>query len=148
VLIVAPFLGHRLGQLVPSLVAASGRGVAVTALVRPEDAAKAWAQRYLGPLRAGGVAVVERTDNMHEKVVVVDRHVAYHGSLNPLSHVDTTESVMRFTCPSIAESLYVLFHPSVGQSFAERVSIEILSGRGRQEWRTAWGDPPPWWRNS
>lgn len=55
---------------------------------------------------------------------------------------------MRFTCPAIAESLYVLFHPSVRQSFGERVSIEILSSRGRREWRTAWGKPPLWWRNS
>ncbi len=148
VLILAPFLGNRLRLLVHSLVAARGRGVTVTILVRPQDATKAWVQQFLRPLRAVGVAIVEGTDSMHEKVVVVDRHVAYHGSLNPLSHRDTTESVMRFTCPPIAESLYVLYHPSVGQSFGERVSIEILSGRGRREWRKAWGDPPQWWTHS
>ena len=145
VLILAPFLGNRLRQVVPSLVAASARGVAVTVLVRPQYAAKASALGHLDQLRAAGVAIVERTNRMHEKVVVVDRQVAYHGSLNPLSHKATTESVMRFACPPIAESLYVLYHPSVGQSFAERVSIEILSGRGRVEKREAWGDVPLWY---
>src|SRR5207302_925421 len=86
VLILAPFLGNRLGQVVPSLIAASSRGVTVTALVRPQYAAKASAQEYLNQLRAAGVAIVERTNRMHEKIVVVDQHVAYHGSLNPLSH--------------------------------------------------------------
>lgn len=148
VLILAPFLGGRLAQVIPRLVAARDRGVAVTVLVRPQYAAKASAQQYLDPLRAAGVEIVERTNRMHEKVVVVDHHVAYHGSLNPLSHKSTTESMMRFACPPIAESLYVLYHPTAGQSFAERVSIEIMTGRGRRESRTAWGDPPLWWKIS
>lgn len=83
---------------------------------------------------------------MHEKIVVVDQQVAYHGSLNPLSHKFTTESMMRFACPPIAESLYLLYQPAAGQTFAERVSIEILFGCGRAESRTAWGDPPLWWK--
>ena len=148
VLILAPFLGRRLAQVIPRLVAARDRGVTVTVLVRPQYAAKASAQQYLDPLRAAGVEIVERTNRMHEKVVVVDQHVAYHGSLNPLSHKFTSESMMRFACPPIAESLYVLYHPAAGQSFAERVSIETISGRGRSESRTAWGDPPLWWKVS
>ncbi len=69
----------------------------MTVMVRPEYAAKSWGQQHLDPLRVAGVAVVERTNRVHEKLVVVDRRIAYHGSLNPLSHKFTNESMMRST---------------------------------------------------
>jgi hypothetical protein len=141
ILILAPFLGHRFAQVVPALTAARDRGVAVTVLVRPQHAAKASIQKYLDPLRAAGMQIVERTNRMHEKVVVVDERVAYHGSLNPLSHKFTNESMVRFDCPPIAESFYVLYHPKAGQGFAERIEIRIFPNRGRAESRLTWGDP-------
>jgi hypothetical protein len=33
---------------------------------------------------------------MHEKIVFIDNHIAYYGSLNTLSHLDTHETMFRF----------------------------------------------------
>lgn len=144
VLILAPFIGQRLQQLHPPLQAAARAGVDVLVLTRPSfDRAKH--VPLLDPLRQAGIRVEHRTNHMHEKIVVIDRTVAYHGSLNPLSHRSTTESITRFACSPIAEALDILYHPDIGQAFAGRVETMIDDGmRSKTSWAT--GDVPDWWK--
>lgn len=144
VLILAPFIGQRLRQLHPPLQAAARAGVDVLVLTRPSYDGPKHAP-LLDPLRQAGIRVEHRTNHMHEKIVVIDRSVAYHGSLNPLSHRSTTESITRFACTPIAEALDILYHPHIGQAFAERVETIIDDGmRSKSSWAT--GHVPDWWK--
>jgi len=42
---------------------------------------------------------------MHEKVAFIDREVVWHGSLNILSHKDTTESMLRLNSAAMYEQV-------------------------------------------
>ena len=55
-------------------------------------------------LRSMGVAVDIRED-MHEKVAVIDDAIVWHGSLNILSHRDTSESMLRIPSADFAAQL-------------------------------------------
>ncbi len=55
-------------------------------------------------LRQLGVSVAYRS-NMHEKVALIDRHIAWHGSLNILSHNNSTESMFRIVSRSLCKNL-------------------------------------------
>ena len=135
VVMTAPFVGKRVIELSPILEAASKRGVEVTLLVKPEtdsdDPLKGWAGREHWPrLREAGVNVEHRTDQMHEKIVVIDDNVAYHGSLNPISHKNTSESVLRLEGPGPARTLRHLYTPGTGQSAASREEVITRPYRG------------------
>ena len=56
----------------------------------------------VGELRAAGCEVVER-ERMHEKVVIIDDTVLWHGSLNLLTNTGPTDLMMRLTDPSACE---------------------------------------------
>ena len=55
-------------------------------------------------IRKMGIAVDLRT-RMHEKMAFIDRRFLWHGSLNILSHRDTTESMLRINSPTACEQL-------------------------------------------
>lgn len=120
-LILAPFVGKRMHELVTPFLAAAQRGVAITLLVKPEtdsdDPLKGWAGRVFWPrLREGGVEVTHMSDRMHEKIVVIDDSIAYHGSLNPISHKNTTESILRNGRAWTGTTLQVPVRPPGGGS--------------------------------
>ena len=92
VVIFSPFLAEaRLVDVLPVLEDLVHRGVKVTVLTK--SAAELWAPRLLDVLRSSGVVVQER-EGMHEKVVIIDRHLTYIGSLNALSNTGKTGEVM------------------------------------------------------
>jgi hypothetical protein len=72
-----------------------GRGVQVTVFTRDHSA-----DRHKAPLvdalRAAGCRVEQR-DRMHEKVLIVDETVLWHGSLNLLCNNRPTDLMMRIT---------------------------------------------------
>jgi hypothetical protein len=74
------------------------RGVAVRIVTRPDkgtgSGTEVGLRDRLARLRSMGCIVDER-DGMHEKVAILDSATLWHGSLNILSHRDTTETMMR-----------------------------------------------------
>jgi len=65
-------------------------------------------------LRALGVAVDLRA-RMHEKVAILDGRVLWHGSLNILSHRDTSESMLRLESPVACQQLARFLSPPAGR---------------------------------
>ncbi|WP_067479655.1 AAA domain-containing protein [Actinomadura hibisca] len=86
-----------LSHLSPRLAA----GVRVTVHTRPPEPDSP-AGPLVQELRDAGCEVVER-ERMHEKVLILDDTVLWHGSLNLLSHSGSTDLMMRFTDPSHCE---------------------------------------------
>lgn len=76
-------------------------GVRVTVYTRTPDL-RSKEERLVGELRAAGCDVVAR-ERMHEKVLIVDGTVLWHGSLNLLAHSGSTDLMMRITDPTSCE---------------------------------------------
>lgn len=109
VVLFSPFVTvSGVGRWVDQLRAAVARGVAVRVLCKPpgefgggstEDVAA-----VLQRLREGGIAVDLRA-KMHEKIAILDGDILWHGSLNVLSHRNTTESMLRIRAPGVCQEL-------------------------------------------
>jgi hypothetical protein len=90
------------------LRSALARGVAVRVVMRPPGqiggAAAEELEEIVSELRALGVAVDLRS-RMHEKIVILDGRILWHGSLNILSHRDTHESMLRIESATACEAV-------------------------------------------
>jgi AAA domain/Domain of unknown function (DUF5710)/PLD-like domain len=73
----------------------TGRGVQVTVFTRDYSADRSKAP-LVEELRAAGCRVEQR-DKMHEKVLIVDETILWHGSLNLLANNRPTDLMMRIT---------------------------------------------------
>ena len=109
VLIFSPFLTQRgSSRWIEFFRAAIARGVCVRIVTRPPGDQGGVLEHGLaetiGELRAVGVTVDLRT-RMHEKIVTIDDRVLWHGSLNVMSHNDTTESMFRIPSPAACQEL-------------------------------------------
>ena len=92
VVIFSPFVtGRRLDKILPVLRELMNRGVKVTVFTKAADELRD--PRLLTAMRNDGIVVHERR-GMHEKVVIVDNHVTYVGSLNLLSNTGRTGEIM------------------------------------------------------
>ncbi|MEU8476359.1 AAA domain-containing protein [Streptomyces hygroscopicus] len=67
-----------------------------------DDTAAQRHQQRIDELRSVGCAVDFR-ERMHEKVLILDRSVLWHGSLNLLANTGPTDLMMRFTDPTSCE---------------------------------------------
>lgn len=67
-----------------------------------EEAAAQRHQKRIDELRFAGCEVDFR-ERMHEKVLILDRSVLWHGSLNLLANTGPTDLMMRFTDPASCE---------------------------------------------
>ena len=65
---------------------------------------KDWHREGVNAIRQRGIELVDR-DKMHEKIIVIDEKILYHGSLNALSFNDTTESMLRILTPRIVREV-------------------------------------------
>jgi len=99
IVIFSPFLTERgTSRWANHFIGAIQRGVAVRIITRPpgdhggtlDDSV----EEIITNLRHLGV-VVDLRARMHEKVALIDDETFWHGSLNILSHRDTSESMMR-----------------------------------------------------
>lgn len=82
----SPWVGRRSEQLLPHLLAAQGRGVRVYPVVLPRDEVN----RHLKPRHEELAALIEPTIYLakeHQKIVIIDRSLAFIGSMNVLAHV-------------------------------------------------------------
>ncbi len=83
--------------LLPLLMEQQKKKIPITIVTRPlEEKKDKWDYKGAKKLRDKGFKLTDRP-RMHEKVVIIDDAILYHGSLNVLSHNDTKESVLRIT---------------------------------------------------
>ncbi|MDX6528485.1 MAG: hypothetical protein QOH41_775 [Blastocatellia bacterium] len=99
VVIFSPFLTARgSGRWAQHLLAAQARGVSLRLVTRPPGDQGGLLEEGLGEtidqLRKTGIPVDLRA-RMHEKISIIDGDILWHGSLNILSHRDTSESMLR-----------------------------------------------------
>jgi hypothetical protein len=106
VTIICPFITkRRVETLIPSMSEAVRRKITVTVITREPKAylddkspEKRSADEGIGTLRSLGATVKfapEKPMPLHQKIAVIDGKILWHGSLNILSHRDTTESMLR-----------------------------------------------------
>src|SRR6266404_389840 len=99
VVVFSPFLTARgTGRWVQYLLAALARGVSLRLVTRPPGNQGGILEEGLADtisqLRRTGIPVDLRA-RMHEKISIIDGEILWHGSLNILSHKDTSESMLR-----------------------------------------------------
>lgn len=70
----------------------------MTVYTRPHEPGTTPAALVQGLIEAG--CRVETRERMHEKVMIVDDTILWHGSLNLLANVGPTDLMMRFTDPT------------------------------------------------
>jgi AAA domain-containing protein/phospholipase D-like protein len=109
IVIYSPFMtSNRLGQVLPQLRAAVERGVEVfvfTKSLEPPDRRKSEIANYQAMekrLSSTGIRVIHKP-RMHEKLVFIDRDIAWTGSLNVLSFRDTQEWMGRWKSPDVVK---------------------------------------------
>ena len=103
----APYLGHRAEEVLPRLIACVRRGVAVYVVTRPlsdqKPELRSWYATVHSRLESAGVRLVFFR-LMHHKLVFIDDGIFYIGSLNPLSHVDTGETMDRWDSKAVFDA--------------------------------------------
>ncbi len=108
VVIFSPYVTERgAGRLADLLRAKLAEGVKVRLVTRPPDdqaVMSETASLAIGALRALGVAVDLR-QSMHEKLAAVDGEIAWAGSLNIMSHRDTSELMFRLANREVHDRL-------------------------------------------
>ena len=88
------FAKTAMDRWLPQLGRRVTEGVAVTVYTRPIEDEKG--QAHVERLRSAGCAVQFR-ERMHEKVLILDDDVLWHGSLNLLGHTGSRDLMMRLT---------------------------------------------------
>lgn len=109
IVIFSPFLtGRGTSQWIDHLRAALARGVRIRIVTRPPGNQGGSLEQGLAEriesLKALGLSIDLR-HQVHEKFAIVDSKILWHGSLNILSHNNTTESMLRI--PSAKSCLQV-----------------------------------------
>lgn len=95
VAIISPFVSwKRVEDLKPNIISMLRRGIKVTVITNFLDTMQFGADA-VKQLESLGCHIKYRR-KMHEKIVFIDNRVAYYGSLNTLSHLDTRETMFRF----------------------------------------------------
>lgn len=106
---VAYQITRLLSALAPTLL----RKAVVTVITKPvleyRETAQAAVASCIGRLKDAGVKVVEVT-SFHPQFVVVDKELVWYGSINPLGHIMTDNSSIRFKNPEIAEQLLMTIY--------------------------------------
>lgn len=110
VVIFSPFISEkRVSKLGDLFNAIRKRGVDVLVFTRPAikqgNVLQGNAESVIQSLRDIGVVVNTKKFNMHEKISIIDDRVVWSGSLNILSHSNTTEVMYRFEGKKIAEQI-------------------------------------------
>jgi hypothetical protein len=108
-LILSPFLSrNRAMHYYPVLHALTTRGVSVDVYARPKHEQPDTLRDHFDLVKARLESIGARVHlrpGMHEKIGVVDGVVLWHGSLNPLSHNDTRESMLRIESKELTKEI-------------------------------------------
>lgn len=119
IVILSPFAtGSGTSRWAEVLRAAVACGVRVRVVTRPAEelggGGTAEVAELVRGLRNLGVTVDLRAQ-MHEKVAILDGRILWHGSLNILSHRDTSESMLRLESPAACLQLGRFLSPPAGR---------------------------------
>ena len=119
VIILSPFLttnrAGAFGNIFVSLVHRGVRVVVYTRSVASQTESMAEeAERVIGGLRQLQVKVIQRS-RMHQKIALIDREIAWEGSLNILSHRDAGEVMRRIPFRNTAEKLVEFLDVAEGE---------------------------------
>lgn len=144
ILILSPFAtGPGTSRWADALRAAVARGVRVRVVTRPADEFGGGSTEDVAELVRGlrqvGVAVDLRA-RMHEKVAILDGRILWHGSLNILSHRDTSESMLRLESPAACQQLGRFLVPPASRREKEAMGFDAA---GNPECPTC-GGPTVW----
>jgi phosphatidylserine/phosphatidylglycerophosphate/cardiolipin synthase-like enzyme len=109
IIIESPFISQRrLDSLYPALQRATKRGIAVTINTRDPR----YHDVFMRQQATDGIAILQDmgitvlfTVNLHRKLVVIDRQILYEGSLNVLSHTDSSEVMRRIESADLADQM-------------------------------------------
>ncbi|MBO8141517.1 MAG: AAA family ATPase [Firmicutes bacterium] len=113
VVVVSPYLTSAgVGRWVEYFRACLMSGVSVRIVTRPPGRQGGVLEHGLADtleqLRQLGIVVDLRAD-MHEKMAIIDGEILWHGSLNILSHRDTSESMLRVHSRALCEQMARFF---------------------------------------
>jgi hypothetical protein len=117
IVILSPFLTSRgVGRWANYFHVALQRDIPIRIVTRPSaefgGASEEEINETFEKLRELGV-VVDLRGRMHEKVAIIDEKIAWHGSLNILSHRDTSELMIRLTGTAACQRLIDLISPLI-----------------------------------
>ena len=119
IVVLSPYAtGPGTARWVEALRAALAREVRVRVVTRPAEefvgGGTADVTELVRGLRDLGVTV-DLHARMHEKVAILDGRILWHGSLNILSHRDTSESMLRLESPVACQQLARFLTPPAGR---------------------------------
>lgn len=129
ILILSPFAtGPGSARWADALRVAVARGVRVRVVTRPAEEFGGGGTEEVTELVRGlrqiGV-VVDLRARMHEKVAILDGRILWHGSLNILSHRDTSESMLRLESAAACQQLGRFLSPPAGRHEEEAPEFEL-----------------------
>ncbi|MFC1710410.1 AAA domain-containing protein [Patescibacteria group bacterium] len=102
VIIFSPFIyKNRFSDVDPSIRKLLNKDVSVIVFTTKPSGREKDKENIIDHLLKIGVKVIFKS-GMHEKIAVIDRNISWYGSLNILSHQNTTESMMRFEGKELA----------------------------------------------
>ena len=105
VIIVSPFVSRiRADGFMKDFEQLMARGAKVQIYVRPLEGDRPREEAILDTWEAMGVAVIYQ-DQIHQKAAIIDRAIAWAGSLNILQHWDSKEQMTRHEDPEHVRQL-------------------------------------------
>ncbi len=141
IMIASPFLASaRVEKILPLLLKKQQQGVKIIIYTRPLQGSEDWHIKAAQLLLDAGLQLTYRP-KMHQKVVIVDEKVLYHGSLNVLSQKETSESMFRIMkkpeliaalneelqIPTIPEQkMYPMTNDEIGKLKTVSVALHLL----------------------
>ena len=106
VLIVSPFLAvHRTNFLLPLMQTKCMAGIKIHVVTKPVDEYNIEGNAEAEQLLKNANIDVLHKRGVHEKIAIIDKQIIYSGSLNILSHKDTSEFMVRLSSQKFAEEV-------------------------------------------
>ena len=105
IIIVSPFVSkYRAERFMKDFEQLTERDAKVRIFVRPLEGGRRREEAILNTWEAMGVEVIYR-EGIHHKAAIIDRSIAWEGSLNILQHWNTQEQMTRHEDPGYIEQL-------------------------------------------
>jgi superfamily I DNA and/or RNA helicase len=113
VIIFSPFISSlRASKLVNIFIELINKGIKIYVITRiptqQPSSMKEDAKKVISYLKSLNI-VIKFRDKMHEKIALIDRTIKWVGSLNILSHNNSTEHMERFVSQMLAQEIYEKF---------------------------------------
>jgi len=94
----------RVGKLLDLLLEQQQKGISITVFTKPLGESEDWDIKAANTLKNAGIVLSYRSE-MHEKIVIIDEKILYHGSLNVLSYRSTRESMLRIINSTVVQDV-------------------------------------------